>query len=92
MERLIIRHFYSRPHEDQLLVTFGLGIVFVELVRVFFSSLSKSVPPPSVFAGITSLGFMFYPTYRHAVVGIIAVALLVLFVVLCRTRLGRNAK
>src|ERR1044072_220351 len=30
MERLIIRYFYHRPHEDQLLVTFGIGIVFVE--------------------------------------------------------------
>ena len=28
MERLIIRHFYGRPHEDQLLVTFGLSICF----------------------------------------------------------------
>src|SRR6476469_8562722 len=25
MERIVIRHFYNRPHEDQLLVTFGLG-------------------------------------------------------------------
>src|SRR6202012_3018684 len=36
MERVIIRHFYSRPNEDQLLVTFGLAIVFVELVRLGF--------------------------------------------------------
>src|SRR3954453_21973122 len=28
MEQIIIRHFYQRPHEDQLLVTFGLSIVF----------------------------------------------------------------
>ena len=41
MERVIIRHFYDRPHEDQILVTFGLGIVFVELVRFFFGSLSQ---------------------------------------------------
>src|SRR5215475_13730682 len=27
-ERIIIRNFYARPSEDQLLVTFGLGIVF----------------------------------------------------------------
>src|SRR5262245_47198829 len=40
VERLIIRSFYGRPHEDQLLVTFGLGIVFVETVRFFFGSLS----------------------------------------------------
>ena len=88
MERLIIRHFYDRPHEDQLLVTFGLGIVIVEIVRLFFSSLSKTVPPPSMFSGITTLGFMFYPTYRLAVVGIVAVALLALYLVLYRTRLG----
>ena len=88
MERVIIRHFYHRPHEDQLLVTFGLGICFVEIVRFFFSSQSKLVPPPPLFQGITSLGFMYYPTYRLAVVGIVAVALGALFVVLYRTRLG----
>jgi branched-chain amino acid transport system permease protein len=88
MERVIIRHFYSRPPEDQLLVTFGLGICFVEVVRFFFSSLTKTVPPPRLLTGITSLGIMVYPTYRLALVGIVAVALLALFVVLYRTRLG----
>ncbi len=88
MERLIIRHFYTRPHEDQLLVTFGLGIVFVELVRFGFGSLSKSVPPPMPLVGITDLGFMVYPTYRLALLGIISVALLALYLVLYRTRLG----
>ena len=47
MERVVIRHFYNRPHEDQILVTFGLGIVFVELIRWIFGSLSQSMPPPS---------------------------------------------
>src|SRR6478609_5134223 len=88
MERVIIRHFYSRPPEDQLLVTFGLGICFVEVVRFFFSSLTKTVPPPRLLTGITSLGIMVYPTYRLALVGIVAVALLALFIVLYRTRLG----
>jgi branched-chain amino acid transport system permease protein len=88
LERVIIRHFYRRPHEDQLLVTFGLGICFVEIVRLFFSSQSKLVPPPPLLQGITSLGFMYYPTYRLAVVGIVAVALGALFVILYRTRLG----
>jgi branched-chain amino acid transport system permease protein len=88
MERTIIRQFYQRPHEDQLLVTFGLGICFVEIVRLFFGSQSQMVPPPPFLQGITSLGFMFYPTYRLAVVGIVAVALAALFLVLYRTRLG----
>jgi branched-chain amino acid transport system permease protein len=88
MERIIIRHFYSRPHEDQLLVTFGIGICFVETVRFFFGSQSQIVPPPPLLQGITSLGFMFYPTYRLAVVGVVAVALSALFLVLYRTRIG----
>ena len=88
MERLVIRHFYGRPAEDQILVTFGLGIVLVETVRFFFGSLSQSMPPPAWAAGVTSLGFMIYPTYRLAVVGIIAVALLALYLVLYRSRLG----
>jgi branched-chain amino acid transport system permease protein len=79
MERVIIRHFYGRPDEDQLLVTFGLS---------FFSSDSKTVPAPAMLSGITSLGVMFYPTYRLAVVGIVAVALLSLYIVLYKTRLG----
>lgn len=88
MERTIIRHFYHRPHEDQLLVTFGLGICFVEIIRLIFSSQSQLVPPPTMLQGITNLGFMFYPTYRLAVVGIVAIALGALFIVLYRTRLG----
>lgn len=88
MERLIIRHFYARPHEDQLLVTFGLGIVFVEAVRFYFGSLSKMVPPPPPLVGIMNLGFMFYPTYRIALLGIVAVALIALYFVLYRSRIG----
>lgn len=88
IERVIIRSFYSRPHEDQILVTFGLGIVLVEAVRFGFGSLSKMVPPPELFNGIVNLGFMFYPKYRLALLGIVAVALLVLYIVLYRTKLG----
>ena len=88
IELVIIRHFYARPPEDQLLVTFGIGIVIVELVRFGFGSLSKTVAPPSWAAGVTPMGFLVYPTYRIVVLAIAAVALGALYVVLYRTRLG----
>ncbi len=88
LERGIIRFFYDRPHEDQILVTFGIGIVLVELARAVFGSLSKTVGSPDWASGITSLGFIIYPTYRLVVVGIVAVALLALYFTLYRTRLG----
>lgn len=88
LERLVIRYFYDRPDEDQLLVTFGLSICIVETVRYFFSSMTKTVPPPSMFSGITSMGGVIFPTYRLALIGIVAVALLALYLILYRTRLG----
>jgi len=88
VERVLVRHFYSRPHEDQILVTFGLSIVIVEAVRFFFGSESRDVPAPEALNGIVSLGFAMYPKYRIALMGIIAAALLALFVILYRTRLG----
>jgi len=88
MERGVIRFFYGRPPEDQILVTFGLGIVFVEIIRFSFGSLSKSVGSPPWTEGITSLGFMLYPTYRLFAVAIVSLALLAFYVVLYRTRIG----
>jgi branched-chain amino acid transport system permease protein len=88
VERVLVRHFYQRPHEDQLLVTFGLSICIVEAVRFFFGSESRTIPAPAALTGITSLGFTMYPTYRIALMGIVAAALGVLFLVLYRTRLG----
>ncbi len=88
LELVVVRHFYSRPPEDQLLVTFGIGIVIVELVRLGFGSLSKTVLPPSWAMGVTPMGFLIYPTYRIVVTVIAAAALAVLYLVLYRTRLG----
>ena len=36
MERVVIRYFYKRPHEDQLLVTFGLGIDVYKVFMLVF--------------------------------------------------------
>ena len=88
LERTIVRFFYDRPDEDQILVTFGLGIVLVGLVRFGFGSLSQSISPPAWAAGVTSLGFMLYPTYRLLVFAIVAAALGGLYLLLYRTRLG----
>ena len=38
MERGLIKHFYRRPHADQILVTFGLAIVLQEIVKAFFGA------------------------------------------------------
>ncbi len=56
MERGLIKHFYKRPHADQILVTFGLAIVIGEIVRVFYGSNPIQTPSPSAFVGTVDVG------------------------------------
>jgi branched-chain amino acid transport system permease protein len=88
LERGLIRWFYYRPPEDQILVTFGAGIILVEIVRYIFGGDSQHVDTPAWGFGATQLGFLIYPTYRLELIGIIAVMLFALYLVLYRTSIG----
>lgn len=56
-ERSLIQFYYNRPAQDQILVTFGLGIMMVEAVHYFFGGLSQRVPLPGWGQGIVNLHF-----------------------------------
>ncbi len=56
MERGLIRHFYKRPHAEQILVTFGLAIVVQEIIKANFGANPIPVPAPDVVAGSASIG------------------------------------
>jgi branched-chain amino acid transport system permease protein len=71
MERGIIRHFYKRPHADQILVTFGLAIVVQELIKAAFGANPIPQPAPDIVAGSANIGLWFglgeslvYPWWR----------------------------
>ena len=88
MEWSLIRRYYGRPPEDQILVTFGIGIVIVESLRTVFGGLTQNVPQPSWGDGILNLHYFFYPVYRLQVLGIAAVALFALYLLIYWTRIG----
>ncbi|HZB93570.1 MAG TPA: branched-chain amino acid ABC transporter permease [Stellaceae bacterium] len=88
IERVLIRLYYNRPKEDQILVTFGAAIVVVEGIRAAFGGLAQRLPVPGWGEGAVNLGAIYYPTYRVEVLGIVACALVLLYLVLYRTRLG----
>lgn len=58
MERGLIKHFYKRPHADQILVTFGLAIVLQEVVKYFFGANPIQTAAPAAFAGSFDFGAM----------------------------------
>ncbi|HYW92597.1 MAG TPA: branched-chain amino acid ABC transporter permease [Gammaproteobacteria bacterium] len=88
LERGLIQYYYDRNEEDQILVTYGLGIMIVEAVRFFFGGNSQQVSVPGWGEGIVSIGSLIYPLYRVQAVVIIAVTLLALYLLLYRTRIG----
>jgi len=88
VERLLIRLYYARPPEDQILVTFGLGIVLVESVRALFTGQTQLVPSPSWASGAVQIVDLVYPQYRIDVVGIVAVTLGAVWLLIFKTRLG----
>lgn len=88
VERVLIRLYYDRPAQDQILVTFGLGIVLVESLRAIFTGQTQLVSSPPWATGALRIGDLFYPQYRIDVVGIVALTLLVVWALLFKTRLG----
>ncbi|WP_342076158.1 branched-chain amino acid ABC transporter permease [Yoonia sp. SS1-5] len=72
MERGLIKHFYKRPHADQILVTFGLAIVLQEVIKYFYGANPIPTPAPEAFTGSFDFGVAFgfdpnaiiYPYWR----------------------------
>lgn len=56
MERGLIKHFYKRPHADQILVTFGLAIVLQEIIKYYFGANQIPAPAPEAFVGSFDFG------------------------------------
>jgi len=88
MERGLIKRFYHRPHEDQILVTFGISIVIVEIIRGIYGGVGQRVPLPTWGEGAVNLGFLTYPLYRLEIMAIAAAVLFACWYVLSRARLG----
>ncbi len=88
LERGLIRRFYARPVEDQILVTFGISIVLVEIIRGIYGGIGQRVPVPSWGEGVVDMGFVTYPLYRIEILAIATAALGLCWLVLYRTRLG----
>jgi len=96
MERGLIKHFYKRPHADQILVTFGLAIVLQEIIKYFYGANPIQTPAPEAFRGSfdfgTLIGFdpgqIIYPYWRLVYFGFAAVIIAGVFAFLRFTTFG----
>lgn len=88
IEPFLLRPFYRRAEEYQLLVTFGLLLILEDLIRLVWGGLPLSADPlMDALPSISVLGLL-YPGYNLVVIGIGVVAAVALWLVVYRTRFG----
>jgi branched-chain amino acid transport system permease protein len=85
---VLLRYMQRASPMRQVLVTFGLIYVGLDLVRMLWGNYSHGIEPPVAFAGSVRILGETYPAYRLLVIGIGVIVLVALALVLERTRLG----
>jgi branched-chain amino acid transport system permease protein len=89
LEWLFFSFLYQRDHLQQVLMTYGLILVFEELRSIFVGNDVHGVPVPPWLAGSFALGdLMTYPWYRLFASGACIVLAALLYLLVNRTRLG----
>ena len=88
IEPLLLRPFYRRAEEYQLLVTFGLLLILEDLMRLVWGGLPLTAD--TVMDAIPSIhvGAQIYPGYNLLVIGIGIAAAILLWVVIYGTKFG----
>ncbi|MBS0326348.1 MAG: branched-chain amino acid ABC transporter permease [Proteobacteria bacterium] len=84
-----VSYLYRREHLQQVLMTYGLILVFEELRSILAGDDVHGVAMPAWLAGSIPLGgVMTYPIYRLFMSGVCVAVALGLYAVIARTRLG----
>ena len=89
LEWLFVSYLYERDHLQQVLMTYGLILVFEELRSILVDNDVHGVPVPAWLNGSVQLGdLMQYPVYRLAISAVCLAVAAALYIVISRTRLG----
>jgi branched-chain amino acid transport system permease protein len=88
VERFLVRPLYGRGIDYPLLLTFGLSIMFVEIVRMTFGLDGIPFSTPRGLTGAVNLGIGHFPLYRLFLIGAAAVVVTFLYFFIEKTSYG----
>ena len=89
LEWAFYSYLYEREHLQQVLMTYGLILVFEELRSLIVGDDVHGVKPPAILAGTIPLGeVMTYPVYRLFISAVCLALAAGMWFVFTRTRLG----
>ncbi len=89
VERYLLRRVHAHGHAHELLLTFGLALIFEEVIKLFYGDfpVNYQMPDGLRFAAFTVFGTD-YPFYRLFIGGVAIVMFVALYILLSRTRTG----
>lgn len=88
LEIVIFRKLYGREHLLQVVATFGLILIFNELVRIVWGVAPQYSAIPKGLAGAVAIAGFEYPAYRIAVIVVSLLTAAGLFLLVQKSRLG----
>jgi branched-chain amino acid transport system permease protein len=88
LEPTLLRRFYRRAEEYQLLVTFGLLMIIDDVIRFVWGPYPLSASALFENFGSLTIGDAIYPTYNFLVIAVGALAALFLWAFIYKTRFG----
>lgn len=92
IERVLIRRLYGRDPLYSLLLTFGLAFMFEDGTRFIWGPATLPFSVPAVLGTPLSGEFFFLTGYRLFMVVLVTIAVIGLFLILNRTRLGMRIR
>ncbi len=88
IERTLLRPFYKRPEEYQLLMTFGLLMILEDLIRLVWGPNPLSATTVYAALGSIAIGEDRYPAYNLVTIAVGIFAAMFLWAFIYRTRFG----
>jgi branched-chain amino acid transport system permease protein len=84
----LIRHMRGAGPMNQVLVTFGLIFIFIDLFRIVWGNYALGLAPPAVLEGRTEFFGIVYPTYRLFIIAVGFAVMAALALILSRSQIG----
>lgn len=88
VERLVARKLYAHDHLDQVLVTFGLILIFDTLAHLIWGAAGMTIPLPAWLNGQIDIAGVVIPGYRVLIISAGLAVVAGLFFLVTRSRLG----
>ncbi len=88
MERFLLRKVHAYGHIGELILTVGVAMLISDAIKGIWGTENLPVRIPEILQGLVTFGGLDYPIYRLFIIGLSLAILIVLALILYKTRLG----